>query len=61
MKKEVLEHGGVLQNFLRSHNVSLEEFLTNSKYVVWIDGDEYCIKEELFESGLIHAEDFEAI
>lgn len=52
---------GLLQNFLRSHNVSLEEFLTNSKYVVWIDGDEYCIKEKLFESGLIHAEDFEEI
>jgi hypothetical protein len=52
---------GLLQNFLRSHNISLEEFLTNSKYVVWIDGDEYCIKEKLFESGLIHAEDFEDV
>lgn len=52
---------GLLQNFLRSHRVSLEEFLTNSKYVVWIDGDEYCIKEQLFESGLLHAEDFEEV
>ena len=46
---------------MSSHNVSLEEFLTNSKYVVWIDGDEYCIKEKLFESGLLHAEDFEEV
>lgn len=52
---------GLLQNFLRSHKVSLEEFLTNSKYIVWIDGDEYQIKESLFESGLVHAEDFEEV
>jgi len=52
---------GILQNFLRSHNVSLEEFLTNSKYIVWVDGDEYQIKESLFESGLVHIEDFEEV
>jgi len=50
---------GVLKNFLKKHNVTLEEFLTNSKYIVWIDGDEYQIKELLFSSGLIDKNDFE--
>ena len=52
---------GVLQGCLRRHNISLEEFLLNKKYVVFIDGDEYCIKEHLFESGLFHKEDFEEV
>ena len=49
---------GLLQNFLESHNISIKEFLTNSRYVVWIDGDEYNVKEDLFDSGLCHKEDF---
>lgn len=52
------QSSGLLQDFLSSHNVSIKEFLTNSKYVVWIDGDEYNIKEDLFDSGLCHKEDF---
>jgi len=52
---------GVLQVFLRENKISLKEFLTNSKYVVWIDGDEYLVKENLIDSGLIHKEDFEEL
>ena len=52
---------GVLQGFLATHNVPLEEFLLNKKYVVFVDGDEYHIKEQLFESGLLHKEDFEEV
>lgn len=52
---------GVLQGFLAMHNVSLEDFLLNKKYVVFIDGDEYYIKEKMFEAGLMRKEDFEEI
>ena len=47
---------GILQNFLFKENISLEEFLTNSNYIVIIDGDEYCVFEKLKESGLIKSE-----
>lgn len=49
---------GVLSSFLKNHGVSIRDFLLDKKYVVWIDGDEYCIKEKLFESGLINKDDF---
>ena len=52
---------GVLQGFLNRNNISLREFLTNDKYVVFIDGDEYNEKEYLFEHGLFHKEDFEKV
>jgi hypothetical protein len=32
---------GLLQAFLANHDIGLEEFLTNNKYIVFIDGDEY--------------------
>lgn len=50
---------GLLENFLTKHNLSIEEFLINKKYIVFIDGDEYQITETLFESGLMHEDDFE--
>lgn len=52
---------GVLQSLLSRKQISIREFLLNSKYVVFIDGDEYCIKEKLFDSNLIHKEDFEEV
>lgn len=36
------QSAGLLQSFLKSHNVSLREFLCEEKYIVIIDGDEYC-------------------
>ncbi len=47
---------GTLQNFLYKEDTSLEDFLVNPKYVVIIDGDEYCIFEKLKDSGLIKDE-----
>ena len=49
---------GVLDRFLKANNLTLEEFLCNPKYVVFVDGDEYNVKENLFLSGLLHEEDF---
>lgn len=50
---------GLLQNFLSSHSITLREFLLNRRYIVFIDGDEYCTTQKLFNSGLLHKEDFE--
>jgi len=52
---------GVLESMLARHNVTLREFLLNKRYVVFIDGDEYNIKEKLFDSGLININDFEEV
>lgn len=52
---------GLLQNFLRNHNISLEEFLTDSAYVVVIDGDECRKFKEYMDAGFIKREDFEEI
>lgn len=43
-----------LDSWLAKNNISLEEFLTNKKYVVIQDGDEYCIWDDLVKSGLIN-------
>lgn len=42
-----------LFGWLHKHNISLKEFLTNKKYVVIQDGDEYCIWKDLINCGLI--------
>ena len=42
-----------LQSFMEKYNITLREFLTNKKYIVIQDGDEYCIWEDLIASGLI--------
>lgn len=64
---EVVDYGnvdhqstGLLQGFLKKSGVSLEDFLTDSAYVVVIDGDEYCDFCKYLACGLIHLEDFEA-
>ena len=51
------DYGGtddyLIEGWLKKYNISLEEFLTNKRYVVICDGDEYCIWDHLKESGLI--------
>lgn len=47
------EDYGMMKNFLDEKNLSLEEFLTNKKYVIIVDGDEYCVYDDLKSSGLI--------
>lgn len=42
-----------LFGWLSNHNITLKEFLTNKKYVIIQDGDEYCIWKDLIECGLI--------
>lgn len=47
------ESMGVLQCFINSHGIDLKEFLTNKKYVIVVDGDEYCDFDKYLRSGLI--------
>lgn len=49
----------ILTGFLEEEHISLKEFLTNKKYVVIVDGDEYCIWNSLKESGLVNVNDIE--
>ena len=44
---------GLLKNFLRSRDITLKEFLTNKRYIIVIDGDEYDSFNKLCRSGLI--------
>lgn len=37
----------LVERFLDKENISLEEFLTNRKYIIIVDGDEYCIFKTL--------------
>lgn len=47
------QSAGMLKNFLKENNVSLKEFLTNKKYIIVIDGDEYNELEKLMKSGIL--------
>lgn len=49
----------MLPYWLKELRIDLAEFLTNKKYVVVCDGDEYCIWEDLKEKGIINTEAIE--
>lgn len=49
----------ILSDFLKRENISITEFLKNKKYVVVVDGDEYCIYDSLKKSGLINFNNIE--
>ena len=44
----------MLGGFLKSEGISLEEYLTNKKYVVIQDGDEYCYWQNMKAIGLVN-------
>ncbi len=45
------QSAGLLKNFLKNEGISLKKFLTNRKYNVVIDGDEYQKFQQLREAG----------
>jgi hypothetical protein len=49
---------GLLQDFLSHANITLGQFLTDSAYLVIIDGDEYKDFNKYLKAGIIHADDF---
>ena len=44
----------ILSSFLEKENISLEEYLTNKKYVVIQDGDETCYWNAMKKTGLVN-------
>ena len=42
-----------IDGWLKHYNISLEEFLTNKRYIVVVDGDEYCVWSNIKDSGLV--------
>lgn len=44
----------VLGKFLISEGITLEDFIVNKRYIAMVDGDEYCIHDDLKRSGLIN-------
>ena len=50
---------GMLQRFLRQHDISIEEFIFNDRYIVIIDGDEYQVWDRLVGCGLINEDKVE--
>ena len=44
----------ILPGALRKLGVSLEDFLTDRRYMVVVDGDEYCVWDSLKKSGMIN-------
>lgn len=47
--------------FIKSHNITLEEFLTDSAYIIFIDGNEYYALSDFIEKGIIDRNNFEEI
>lgn len=53
------QSSGLLEEFLKSENITLVDFLGNRKYVVIISGDEYCDWQAFKYSGLINIANIE--
>ena len=49
---------GLLQGFLKRKGITLEEFLSDTRYVIAIDGDEYCELENICKSGIVDVDTF---
>lgn len=45
---------GLLDHTLEKYDISLEEFIFNDRYIVVIDGDEYCVFNTLIDSDMFN-------
>ena len=52
---------GLLQNTLKELQISLEEFIFNDRYIVVIDGDEYCVFDTLMDTDMFNKDAVEKI
>ena len=53
------ESSDLLAHFLDKEGITLYEFVSNPKYIVIIDGDEYCVLNAMKHSGLININNIE--
>lgn len=47
---------GVLESALKKFNVSLEEFIFNDRFIIVIDGDEYCVFDHLAKTEMFNTD-----
>lgn len=56
----VNDYGGTddysIKAWLKEYDVTLEEFLTNRRYIVIVDGDEYCVWDHVKNSGIFRTD-----
>ena len=52
---------GLLDHALEKYNIDLEEFIFNDRFIVVIDGDEYCVFDTLIESEMFNSDNVEDI
>lgn len=45
---------GMINLYLDKNNISFKEFLMNKKYIIILDGDEYCVWDTMKKCGLIN-------
>ena len=55
------QSAGLLKSFLKQNNITLEEFIFNDKYMVVIDGDEYCVFNTLRQTPAWNKDNVEEI
>ena len=49
----------ILTGFLNKEGIDIAEFLKNKRYIVIVDGDEYCIYKDMKRCGLINKDEIE--
>lgn len=47
----------MLFSFLLKKNIDIDEFLTNRKYIIFVDGDEYAVSTHLVKSNILELEE----
>lgn len=57
----LIEESCNVYGFIKRHNITLEDFLTDNAYVIFVDGDEYCVLNNMIRHGIIKKENFEEI
>lgn len=55
------QSAGLLNNFLFSRDISLEDFIFNDRFIVVIDGDEYGILDTFSQKGLLNNDALEGV
>ena len=55
------QSAGVLESALFSFDTDLEDFIFNDRYIIVIDGDEYCVFDTLMETDMFNKDSVEKI
>ena len=53
------QSSGILEHAFNKYNVSLENFIFNDRYIVVIDGDEYCLFDTFMHTDMFNKDSIE--